>query len=52
VARGRSAAPVMPRRNLQRIERNLMFDIAFWIVLGIGLVVLLWLAFLRDLDFD
>jgi hypothetical protein len=29
-----------------------MFDIAFWIVLGIGLVVLLWLAFLRDLDFD
>jgi hypothetical protein len=29
-----------------------MLDIAFWIVLGIGLVVLLWLAFLRDLDFD
>jgi hypothetical protein len=29
-----------------------MFDVAFWIVLGIGLVVLLWLAFLRDLDFD
>jgi hypothetical protein len=29
-----------------------MFDIAFWIVLGIGLAVLLWLAFLRDLDFD
>jgi hypothetical protein len=29
-----------------------MFDIAFWIVLGIGIVVLLWLAFLRDLDFD
>lgn len=29
-----------------------MFDIAFWIVLGIGLLVLLWMAFLRDLDFD
>jgi hypothetical protein len=29
-----------------------MLDIAFWIVLGIGLIVLLWLAFLRDLDFD
>jgi hypothetical protein len=29
-----------------------MFDVAFWIVLGIGLVVLLWMAFLRALDFD
>jgi hypothetical protein len=29
-----------------------MFDIAFWIVLGIGLIVLLWITFLRDLDFD